>query len=313
MRRDVVLKAWNEDPAWRIGLLTLIILVCFSAGCSTPGSTEEDGRIPVAVTLLPMKEIAEAVGGDRITVTVVVPPGSDPHTFEPSPGLITTISGSRIFFRVGENLIPFEDRLLSRLSSQNPDLMVVDLSEGIDLIPAGGGSDLHRQEGEEQEQNLSYDPHIWLSPRNGGLMAASIADALSRIDPGGESIYQENLDQYLRKIDLVDAEVREALSTRTSRRFIVTHDSWGYFAREYGLEQISVQIGGKEPTAREIQEIIRIAREEEIRSVCIEPQFQERSARVIAAEIEGDVIVIDPLPEAYLENFISVAYALGGI
>lgn len=286
----------------------MIFIACLSSGCVDPKSAEEEGRIPIAVTILPMKEIASAIGGDRIAVTVVVPPGTEPHTFEPTPGRIASIAESRIFFRVGEGLLPFEDRLVSRLSSQNPDLLVVDLSEGIDVIKGDAG---HEHE-ENYHSTESADPHIWLSPTNGAQMAGTIARTLIAIDPKGEAIYQENLDEYQKRTASVDAEVREKLGTLPGRRFIVTHDAWGYFAREYDLEQVAVHIGGKEPTAREIQEIIRIAVEDGIQIVCIEPQFPERSARVIAAEINGDVVVIDPLPEAYLENFIRVAEALQG-
>ncbi len=288
--------------------IAVILIACLSSGCVDPESGEEDGRMPVAVTILPMKEIASAIGGDRIAVTVVVPPGTEPHTFEPTPGQIASIAQSRIFFRVGEGLLPFEDRLVSRLSSQNPDLLIVDLSEGIDLIEGDAGYE-HK---ENHHSTEAADPHIWLSPKNGALMAGTIARTLIAIDPEGEAIYQENLDEYQKRTASVDAEVRQILGTLPSRRFIITHDAWGYFAHEYDLEQVAVHIGGKEPTAREIQEVIRIAREDEIKIVCIEPQFPERSARVIAAEINGDVVVIDPLPEAYLENFIRVAEALQG-
>ena len=309
MRRDVAVNRQNNRlPYPGILAIVLILMACFSSGCVDSTMGGDDERIPVAVTLLPMREIALAIGGDRIAVTVVVPPGTEPHTFEPTPGQMASIAQSRIFFRVGEGLLPFEDRLTDRLSSQNPDLIVVDLSEGIDPIE---GDREHEHE-ESHHLTESADPHIWLSPKNGALMAGTIAHTLIAIDPEGEAIYLENLDEYQKRSASVDAEVREILGTLPSRRFIVTHDAWGYFAREYGLEQVAVHIGGKEPTAREIQEVIRIAREEGIRIVCIEPQFPERTARVIAGEIDGEVGIIDPLPEAYLENFIRVAETLRG-
>lgn len=309
MRRGAAVSRQNDFLRYP-GILAIlvIIMVCLSSGCVDPKSGEEEGRIPVAVTILPMKEIASAIGGDRIAVTVVVPPGTEPHTFEPTPGGIASVAQSRIFFRIGENLLPFEDRLVSRLSSQNPDLRVVDLSEGIETIKGDTG---HEYE-ENHDSTESIDPHIWLSPKNGALMAGTIARTLIELDPEGEEIYLDNLDEYQKRTASVDAEVREILGSLPGRRFIVTHDAWGYFAHEYGLEQVAVHIGAKEPTAREIQEVIRIAREDGIRIVCIEPQFAEKAARVIAAEINGDVVVIDPLPEAYLENFIRVAEALQG-
>lgn len=289
--------------------ILMILLVCLVSGCVGQEGDVGDERIPVAVTILPMKEIAESVGGERIAVTVIVPPGTEPHTFEPTPGQITSIAQSRIFFRVGEGLLPFEERLAGRLATQGTDLIVISLAEGIDLIE-GDGEDAGHEEEDNHHATGSADPHIWLSPKNAALMAGTIASTLIAIDPEGEAIYQQNLNDYQKRSVSVDAKVREILGPLTTRRFIVTHDAWGYFAREYELEQVAVHVGGKEPTAKEIQEVIRIAREDGIRIVCIEPQFPKRSARVIAAEINGVVVVIDPLPEAYLENFIRVAEAL---
>ncbi|MDO9540299.1 MAG: zinc ABC transporter substrate-binding protein [Methanocalculus sp.] len=279
-----------------IGIAVLIVITCISAGCITYDDQGMGDRIPVAVTIPPMKEMVEAIGQDRVRVTIVVPPGSEPHTFEPTPGQITTISGSKIFFRIGEGLLPFEDRLVGRLSSLNPDLVFVDLSEGIERIRE-----------DESHDHGGYDPHIWLSLQSGSHMAKSIASALIAIDPAEEAAYQKNLHEYLTSIDETNKQVMEGLKELRIRRFIVTHDAWGYFARDYNLEQIAVHVGGKEPTAREIQEIIMLAREDQIRVVFVEPQFSKKPAEVIAEEIGGVVVEIDPLAEAYLQNFIHIA------
>lgn len=305
------MNVWSDHPILLIGAAALLILACLSAGCSTPASGGGGEEIMVAVSIPPLKEIAEAVGSDRIMVEVVLPPGSEPHTFEPTPGQIERLSQSGIFFTIGEGLLPFEERLADRLSSQNPQISIVSLSERIDLIRTDHDEQTN-PEGDLHHHEDSSDPHTWLSPRNGAIMAERIASALIATDPGGEEIYRDNLERYRSRADCVDSEVREILSGTWNRKFIVTHDAWGYFAREYGLEQIAVHVGGKEPTAREIQEIISTAHREEISIIFIEPQFPQRSARVIADEIGGDVVVIDPLAEAYLDNFIRVAEALKG-
>lgn len=287
-----------------IWIVLLIIVTCISAGCTTYDEQKTGDKIPVAVTIPPMKEMVLAIGQDRVSVTIVVPPGSEPHTFEPTPGQISTISGSKIFFRVGDGLLPFEDRLVSRLSSLNPDLVFVDLSEGIDRIREDESGD---HEDDMPHDHGGYDPHIWLSLQSGSHMAQSIAAGLIAIDPEGEVAYQKNLHEYLTSIEETNRQVLEGLKDLRIRRFIVTHDAWGYFARDYNLEQIAVHVGGKEPTAQEIQEIIMVAREDKIEIVFVEPQFSKRPAEVIAEEIGGVVIVIDPLAEAYLENFIQIS------
>ncbi|WP_255333408.1 metal ABC transporter solute-binding protein, Zn/Mn family [Methanocalculus taiwanensis] len=305
------MNARNNHPIVLIVIAALFILACTSAGCSTPASRTVEGPIPVAVSIPPLKEIAEAIGSDRISVEVVLPPGTEPHTFEPTPGQIQRLSQSAIFFTIGEGLLPFEDRLADRLSSQNQAIRIVSLSEEIDLIRTDHDGQTNPT-GDPNHHDSAADPHIWLSPHNGAIMAEKIATALIAADPGGEENYRENLLEYRLRTQRVDEEVRGILSGIQNRRFIVTHDAWGYFAREYGLEQIAVHVGGKEPTAREIQEIISTAHREELGVVFIEPQFPQRSALVIADEIGGRVVVIDPLAEAYLENFIEVAEALKG-
>ncbi|MCP1714322.1 zinc transport system substrate-binding protein [Methanocalculus alkaliphilus] len=286
-------------------ILLLVLIASFYSGCIRNDTVSSDGVLQIAVTIPPMKEMVEVIGGDRVSVTVVVPPGSEPHTFEPGPGQIRRISRSDLFFRVGEGLFPFEDQLVGRLSSQNPHLRIVDLSHGIDLILMDDHHDCGCGHGDG-----GYDPHIWLSPANGGVMAESIATSLILIDPDGEAFYRENLDGYHEAISGIDARIQEDLADLRIRRFIVTHDAWGYFAREYDLEQIAVHLGGREPTARDIAEIVRIAREDEISIIFVEPQFSQKTAEVIAAEAGAMVVVIDPLAEEYLNNFIHVAEAL---
>ncbi|MBR1369499.1 hypothetical protein RJ53_08340 [Methanocalculus chunghsingensis] len=286
-------------------MLLLVLIASFSSGCIRNDTVSSDGVLQVAVTIPPLKEMVEVIGGDRVSVTVVVPPGSEPHTFEPGPGLISRISRSDIFFRVGEGLFPFEDQLVGRLSSQNHRLRIVDLSHGIDLILMDDHHDCGQDHGD-----AGYDPHIWLSPVNGGVMAESIAESLIMLDPDGEAFYRENLAEYHQAIMETDTRLREDLTDLRIRRFIVTHDAWGYFAREYGLEQIAVFVGGKEPTARDIAEIVRIAREDEIPIIFVEPQFSQKTAEVIAAEADAMVIVINPLAEGYLSNFVHVAESL---
>ncbi|MCP1662926.1 MULTISPECIES: metal ABC transporter solute-binding protein, Zn/Mn family [Methanocalculus] len=285
-------------------LLLMLLVVSSVPGCLQAHTSQDEAAIPVAVSIPPLKEIAEAVGGERISVAVVVPPGSEPHTYEPTPARISRISGSALFFRIGPGLLPFEDQLAGRLEQLNPEMAVIDLSSGIDLIDAGGCCHHHAGGG--------YDPHTWLSPRNGAVMADTIAHALIEADPGNEELYLKNLEAYIRQVDEVDSYLNASFAETRINGFIVTHDAWGYFARDYGLEQIAIHVGGREPTAREIQSVIRRAERDGIGVIFVEPQFSPKAAEVIAREIDGTVVEIDPLAEAYLENFQTVADALTG-
>ncbi len=285
-------------------LVGLLAIICLSSGCFESDNGRDNDQLPIAVTILPMKEIAEEIGGNRISVTVVVPPGAQPHTFEPTPALVSRVSGSKIFFRLGPDLLPFEDRLVERISSFHPDSIIVDLSDGIDLIQQGECGCPY--------DHGDYDPHIWLSPRNGAVMAEVMAGALIDLDPEYTEFYSKNLARYIARINEIDQQLTEDLADYQNNRFIVTHDAWGYFARDYGLEQVAIHVGGREPTARDIQQIVQIAEENSINVIFVEPQFSHKAAVSIAEELKATVVVIDPLAEEYLDNFLIVADAMKG-
>lgn len=283
--------------------LLVIVAIGFlvSAGCTGEVSQPPTGPIPVAVTVLPQAELVKAVGGDRVAVTVLVPPGADPHTYEPTAGQMVSLSESRIYFRLGEGLLPFEDRFLSGLQEANRNMTVVDTSTGIEFIQEEGDSD--------HPGGYGKDPHVWLSVRNAEIMVSHISDALSAADPDHAAEYSQNRDAYLNRLKVLDGEITRQLSGLEPREFLTVHDAWGYFARDYNLTQIAINANDKEPSAQAIQEIIARAREDGIKTIFIEPEFSPRSAEVIAQAIGGRVVRIDPLAPDYSDNMARIARA----
>jgi len=271
--------------------------LCMSGGCLDVGEEAVSNTFVVAVTLGPQEEFVREVGGDRVEIVVLLPRGADPHIYEPEAGQMMDISRSDIYFRIGDGFLPFEDRFVARLGDLNSDLVVVDTSQGIDLLDENTGN--------------GKDPHIWLSLRNAGIMVDTIYDALVLEDPAGEAYYAANRDAYQARLKLLDMQIREN-ATGMARVFIVTHSSWGYFARDYGLEQVSIETGGKEATARDLEKIVTIARKNNISVIFAEPQFSSRGADVIAREIGGSVEFIDPMSPDYLENMENVAQKVTG-
>ncbi len=293
-----ILKQYQLFHPWLLPALVLALGTIAAAGCLTQGPGEqENGSIRVAVTLLPQAEMARSVGGEQVCVTVVVPPGSDPHTYEPSASQLVALSQARIYFRLGPGLLPLEDGVVDRLQAMNPGILVVDTSAGIERLSGGEGGQ-------------GYDPHVWLSPVNARIMVENIGKGYIRADPGGEAGYTARRDAYVREINRTDESIRAALSGKAGEKFLVVHPAWGYFARDYGLEQVAIEPEGKEPSSREIARIIAMAREEGIRVVFTEPQFPAREGMVIAREINGTVTVIDPLAPDYLANEVRVARAI---
>jgi zinc transport system substrate-binding protein len=273
--------------------VTLLITLLATAATSCAREAEATGKLGVAVTLLPQAEFVENIGGDKVDVTVMVPPGASPHTYELTPSQMATLSRARLYAKVGSG-VEFELTWMDKLIAQNKDMLVVDCSKGVELQPIAAG--------DEDEPAGSPDPHIWMSPRNTQIMVENIADGLIQIDPANRDYYEKSRDAYLQKLEQLDRDIFNSLAPIKNRVFMVYHPAFGYFAREYGLTMLMVEAGGKEPTPAGLQHLIEQAKKYNIHVVFAEPQFNPQSARVIAKAIDGKVILIDALARDYIEN-----------
>jgi len=151
------------------------------------------------------------------------------------------------------------------------------------------------------------DSHSWLSVANAKLMVENILAGLISIDPAHQEAYRRNAEQYIARLDALDEQIEQQLADKRNRKFLVYHPAWGYFARDYDLEQIPVEQAGKVPTAKNIQHLIETARREGITVIFVSPQMSADQADVIAAEIGGRVISVDPLAQNYIDNLEQVA------
>jgi zinc transport system substrate-binding protein len=235
----------------------------------------------------------ENIGGDKVDVTVMVPPGASPHTYEPTPGQMEELSRAKMYAKVGSG-VEFELVWMDRLSAQNKDMLVIDCSKGIELQQMTAS--------DEDEPAGSMDPHIWMSPRNAQIMVQNIAHGLIQTDPGNRAYYEQNRDAYLQELAQLDQDIYDGLSGVENRVFMVYHPAFGYFARDYNLTMQPIEAEGKEPTPAGLAHLIEQAKEHNIRVVFAEPQFNPQSAKVIADAIDGKVVFIDPLAREYLTN-----------
>jgi zinc transport system substrate-binding protein len=270
-----------------IGLLLGISLT----GCGRSANPESTDRLQVTVSILPQRYFLERIGGKHVSVSVMVLPGESPATYEPSPEQLRSLSEAEAYVSIG---VPFENAWLDRIASANREMMMVDTTEGIDRMPMGGSGD-------------NPDPHIWLSPRLVKIQARTITEALKELDPEHEATYQANLERFLDDIEALDADIRQSLSDLERRKFMVFHPSWGYFARDYNLEMIAIEVGGQEPSAAELAELIARAKEENIQVIFAQPEFSTKAAETIAEAIDGQVLLIDPLAPDWLSNMREVA------
>ncbi|RLG31014.1 zinc ABC transporter substrate-binding protein [Methanosarcinales archaeon] len=274
--------------------LFLAALICgLICGCISPEERsreqgqEPDGQIQIIVSILPQKEFVEQIGGRKVAVTVMIPPGASPATYEPSPGQLQGVSRAKLYVQIGH--IPFENEWMENIESANRGMKVVDSSEGIEII--------------------GNDPHTWLSPALARTQVEHISDALIEIDPGNSEYYARNTEDYLKDLSDLNEDIRNNLSEIKNRKFMVYHPAWGYFARDYQLEQVPIEIEGKEPSASDLVRLADTARANNITTVFTSPQFNSESAEVIADEIGGTVVFIDPLAKDYTANMRAVSAA----
>ncbi len=275
----------------------ILALTWTMAGCA--GSVPRTDQITVTVSILPQKYFVERIGGDRVQVNVMVGPGADPHSYEPQPQQMRALGQSAAYFSIG---IDFEKAWLGRFAAANDKMAMVDTIAHIQRMPLAQGPS-----GTGQPGGGEPDPHVWLSPELVKVQSQAIYEALARIDPGHQASYKANLDAFDADIDQLEADIRDTLKGLQNCRFMVFHPAWGYFANDFGLEQISIEVGGQEPSAQELAALISEARQGGIRVVFAEPQFSTRSAETIASEIGGRVLLIDDLAEDWLANMRTVA------
>jgi len=266
----------TKIPVIFVGLLPIVVLA-LTFSCAE--RTAEEGRLEVVVSILPLADFVERVGGEKVQVTIMVPPGASPHSYEPKPSQLMAVSKARMFVKVGTG-VEFELAWMDKLTEINRDMLVLNSSEGL--------------------QPIGKDPHVWLSPLNAKRIVVNICDGLVKLDPQNQDYYAANKNKYLAQLDELNLSTKARLSGLTDRRFIVFHPAWGYLARDYGLEQIAVEEEGKETTAENIRAVIDKAKGMSRKTVFVSPQFSTKGAEIVAHEIGGSTESLDPLPQHYL-------------
>ncbi|MDN7012220.1 zinc ABC transporter substrate-binding protein [Methanoculleus sp. FWC-SCC3] len=279
-------------------VFTVFLLAAATAGC-TNTDRQNGGDVIVAVTIPPEQEFVEQVGGDHVRVILLVPPGADPHTYEPPPGVLADVAEADMYAVVGSG-IEFELTWQGKIAALNPEMLVVDCSRGVDLIAVGDA------------EHGGADPHIWASPKNAKIMVENIREGFITVDPDNAEDYRRNADAYLGELDALDAEIAGALAESGVKKVMVYHSSWAYLARDYGFIEVPIESEGKEPSPQRIEHLIKQAEEEEVRVIFASPEHSTRSAEVIADAIGGTVVTVNPLAKDYLANMRHVVSAFTG-
>ena len=257
------------------------------------------------VSILPLKYFADKIAGEGWKVEVTVPPGVGPETYSPTPRQIMRLGEAQAYFSVG--YLGFEQAWLEDFRSSNPQLQVFPTSKRIDLIK----DEHHQDEHKSDHVHLQVvDPHIWSSPKTARLIAQNIFDGMMIIDPSNGDAYQKNLNVLMAAIQKVDSTVTQLLAHASSKKFIIFHPALGYFARDYGLEQLAIEFEGKVPSPKHLQNVIETAKSQNIKLILIQKEFDIENAEIIAKETGSKILQIDPLDYNWPDQMIAIAKKL---
>lgn len=272
------------------------------------------GEEKIFVTLPPQAWLVEKITGQTVQVYSLVNKGQDPHTFEPKPRQVVALTQASLYFTIG---LPFEKRLVEKALANNRRLKIAEASAGIARLPmtddhhghqsanpeGGSRRRSHHQEGEP-------DPHIWLAPANLRMMAKNITSCLRELFPDRRELFRKNHAALDAELASLDKRLGIELAPWRGRTFYVFHPAFGYFAKAYGLKQEAVETGGKSPSPKQLAILIRKAREDGVKTIFVQPQFDPRAAQVVARGIGGRVMPIDPLAREVITGLEAMSSAI---
>jgi zinc transport system substrate-binding protein len=273
-----------------------------------------NGKPTVFVTIPPQKYFVDRISGGMVVCLVMVPPGANEHSYEPHPVQMSLLSKAKVYFAVGLEL---ENSWLPKFSALSPSMKIVHTDGSAPKIALPRSVDISADSypvnRDVHHDHNGLDPHIWLSPKLVKLQAASIAEALESSDTMHASIYRANFISFVRDIDSLENRLRIILpcdstaSLSQHKTFLVFHPAWGYFAHDFCLDQISIEVEGKEPSPKTMKTILDLAHHKRIQTVFIQPEFSRKSAEVIANELGASVLEADALAYDWEKNLIAVA------
>lgn len=250
----------------------------------------------IAVTILPQKFITEKIAGNEWKVVSVIPEGANPHTFEPKFSQMKEIATAKAYLSLESSL---DELWLKRLLTTNKNLKIYRMDIGIDKLEMIHED--HHGHGKHKHK-LFHDPHIWLSFDNMIIIANNTKKALLELDPSNKVYYENNYESLIEEIIKIKNKAKDELKFRKDKSFLVFHPSWGYLAKEFSLNQIAIEVEGKEPSPKEMKTIIDTARSKGINVIFIQPQISTKTVDTLSKELNATIIKINPLEYNWLNN-----------
>ncbi len=272
-------------------IILLIVFMIFFSACSKEENTYSaaDDRLQIAVSIVPEETFVKKIGGELVDVVTIIPPGQSPANYAPSPQIMKQLEDSDIYFSIG---VPAEEaNIIPRIEQLASSAKLVELNEKVE-----------KKYPELFFAENSRDPHIWMSPKRVIMMVDVIQEELGNIDPDNSEIYAKRAESYKKELEDLDLEIKKSVAGLKEKTIIVYHPSFGYFADDYGLSMIALEEEGKEATPERLMEVIDLAKGKEIKSIFYQSEIDSKQSEVVANEISGKAIEIEPLASNYIEN-----------
>jgi len=279
-----------------------IIVSVLLLGCAGP--VKQSTKPVVSVSIAPQKYFVERLMGDSIEVNVMIPPGSGHATYAPTPGQLKSLSQSIAYFKMGH--LGFEATWTDKFEAANQQMLWFDLSQGIEVIQ---GEHHHHHHGEADHVCTGgIDPHTWTSPTEMKVVITNLRKALISLFPTNKELINSNYESFMNDIQGLDEQLYQLKTAQPQLKFMIFHPAYSYLARAYGFEQMTIEFEGKTPTPARLKETIEQARDNSIKTIYIQEEFDRKNADVIASEIGAQTVQVNPLSENWLaemNRFIS--------
>ncbi len=286
---------------WMLAL-GLIAMLALLVGCGS-AKTADSAKMKVVTTVYPVYDLAKHVGGDKIDLHLLVPPGAEPHDWEPTANDLKEIGTAKVFLYSGAGLEP-TDKLLAKDVTR--DAAVVEVSKGLELLPehhdedGDEDHDHHNHDADEKHEHHhhgEFDPHVWLDPMNVAKEVDTVVAAFSAADPANKAYYEDNGKKYKEELTKLDQDFQKALKDVPNRNLVVSHEAYGYLAHRYGFEQLGI-LGidaDAEPTPEQMAKIVEFVRAHNVKTIYSEELISPKLADAIAKESGAKVTVLNPI------------------
>lgn len=291
----------HSISSYIILLLLVVVGVCVLCGCSSRPSAKPI----ITVSIQPQQYLLEQIVGDKVDVRCLLVNGGNPESYEPSLTHLMNLEKSEAYFRIGN--VGFESAIIDRIRANNPDLKIYNTSDSVSLII---GTHTGIADDDHQAHNHEIDPHTWSSVRNGKIIATNMYKAMVNMDPRNEKYYTNRYNALMDRMDSLDMTISVMLEPKKGMAFMVWHPSLSYFARDYGLKQVSMSVEGKEMSIKTMKSRINGAKDKSAAIFFSQKDFDTRQASVLTDELEIKVVPVNLLSYDWENELLGVATAL---